>query len=162
MGALRSLAKKIATKIGIIKPKAPAPAPTPAAAPKPAAAKPAPKPTPKPTPAPKSAAEPTPAPKPTPAPAPAPAPKPAPTPEPVAAKAAPEPTEVKGVRLDDPAAVVAAANTASDESLEGAGVKGNQLKTLVQGRPYADVDSLANTAGVGKKTLRALVELAGR
>ena len=69
------------------------------------------------------------------------------------------PYEYDVVVIADFAALVAVANDAPDEALAGAGIKGNQLKALLRGRPFADAEALGSTAGVGKKTLRALDSL---
>lgn len=67
-----------------------------------------------------------------------------------------EPLVLKGVSVEDPAALLAFANDATDDQLKEAGIKGKALATLVDARPYASADALGDTPGVGRRTLQAL------
>lgn len=80
-----------------------------------------------------------------------------PAPEPIAEVAeAAEPLVLKGVSVEDPAALLAFANDATDDQLKEAGIKGKALSTLVDARPYASAEALGDTPGVGRRTLQAL------
>jgi outer membrane biosynthesis protein TonB len=126
---------------------------------------PAPEPTPAPEAEPKAKPAAKPAPTPTSAPEPA-APKPKAASKPKAAKPAkaskPAPTSasttVNGVTVPDPEATLLLANVANEAQLTEAGIKGRAATSLVEGRPFADLEQLGNTKGVGKKTLEALVQ----
>lgn len=105
------------------------------------------------------------------APATPPASKPAPVSEPEAV-AAPEPVEVeadeapeveeprdvviKGVVIYQPGALLTFVNEADAEALKDAGVKGRALSVIEGARPFASVEDLGKTAGVGRRTLQAL------
>ena len=86
------------------------------------------------------------------------------TPEPVveetpaaAENVAEESVTVKGVSIDNPAAVLAFANTASEDALKDAGVKGAGLKALLGARPIDAVEGLGSISGFGKKSIESLV-----
>jgi len=64
--------------------------------------------------------------------------------------------EVKGVRFADPAAVLALANGADGEALAAAGLTANAIRVILAQRPFASVEALAATKGIGKKTLETL------
>jgi hypothetical protein len=64
--------------------------------------------------------------------------------------------EVDGVVFPDGAAALAFANQADDEALKAAGIKGRALKLVQGGRPWASLQDVSATAGIGKRTLEAL------
>lgn len=68
-----------------------------------------------------------------------------------------ESVTVKGVTIDDPAAVMTFANTASEDALKEAGVKGAGLKALLGARPIDSADGLGTISGFGKKSIESLV-----
>jgi len=114
-----------------------------------------------PTPAPAPTAKAPPAPTPAPTPAPvakkeAPAPEATPTPEeapvPVAAKS----VVIKGVEVSDAASVLNFANSASEDALKAAGIKGAGLKALLGARPVATAEALGTISGFGKKSIENL------
>lgn len=63
-------------------------------------------------------------------------------------------------RVEEPDAVVTFVNRASAEALERAGVARGPRAALLAARPFASVDELAATSGIGPKTLEALVHAA--
>jgi DNA uptake protein ComE-like DNA-binding protein len=54
------------------------------------------------------------------------------------------------------AAVLSLANRATREELEAAGITGQRIEDLIGGRPYASVQKLGYTRGVGPDTMRKL------
>jgi hypothetical protein len=67
-----------------------------------------------------------------------------------------EPAEVKGVIIPDPEALLAFANGAEEAALQSAGLTANAIKAVLAHRPFASVEALGSTKGIGKKTLEAL------
>ena len=74
--------------------------------------------------------------------------------------AAEEPAEsitIKGVEVSNASAVLAFANSASEDELKAAGVKGAGLKALLGARPIAAAEDLGAISGFGKKSIESLV-----
>jgi hypothetical protein len=77
--------------------------------------------------------------------------------EPKPAKpAAPAAGELGGHAVPDVAALLAFVNTADEAALREAKIRQPALGTLLTSRPFASLDQLAATAGIGPKTLEAL------
>jgi hypothetical protein len=64
--------------------------------------------------------------------------------------------EVSFTRRSEMAAVLRLANRATREELEAAGITGQRIEDLIGGRPYASVQKLGYTRGVGPDTMRKL------
>ncbi len=63
---------------------------------------------------------------------------------------------IKGVVIEDPAAFLKFANSATEEELEAAGIKGKPQSVLIDARPFDTVESVGATKGVGRRTLQSL------
>lgn len=76
--------------------------------------------------------------------------------EPPAPSAA-EPITIKGVTAPNAAALLDYANSASEDDLKAAGIKGAGLKALLGARPVSDAKALGSISGFGKKSIENLV-----
>lgn len=69
-----------------------------------------------------------------------------------------EPLELKGVAIPAPDRLVAWVNGASEAALGEAGLTAAATKVVLAERPFDGAEALADTRGIGPKTLQALAE----
>ncbi len=65
------------------------------------------------------------------------------------------------MRADQARGVLHWVNTASEDELRSAGIYGRGVNALVEGRPFASIEALGASPGVGEKTLRAALSGSG-